>query len=417
MLLLIVIALSLSNQQSSKAEKDMVSVQLVNYLGEPKELHLYLSGNFVTTDPTIRIIEGVKYRLSVQENALLLEGGGLKHKIKSPLILVPERYDTHHVLRINRRPYLGAMEFRIQERHFIRPVNQLSLEDYLKGVVPFEVYPTWELDALKAQALAARTYAATKLKKEIDDTIGYQVYGGYTWHPRTTKAVEETRGEVVTHQNRLIEALYSASNGGMTESNANVWGGNAISYYPIKPDPFDPIDPWEFRLHQTQIDVNDIGWDYVDWWDRTKEKDDGITASMKKWLHRKGYHGELKILTIPRFELSGHRLASHRSVKGSIEIEFLRRLLDGTVLFETVKLDDVPLSHIRPMIGGHRFKSYFIESLTLQHGIYSMKGKGYGHGVGMSQWGAHYMALQGKTYKEILQFYFPGTSVTQLNLP
>ncbi len=397
--------------------EELVSVRLVNYVGDAKELDLYLTGNFLSTDPTIRLDEGVKYHLTSHKDSLLLEGNGAIQEFKTPFILYPDQYDTHHVIRINRRPYLGAIEFRLEEVGPIRPVNHIPLEDYLKGVVPYEVFPTWEVETLKAQALAARTYAAAHVKKEIDDTISYQVYGGYTWYPQTTKAVEETRGEVITYRNRLIEAFYSASNGGMTESNAHVWGGNSISYYPIKRDPFDPVHPWELQLDQVQISIEHIDWNHPDWWERIVEKNKEITATMKKWLYRKGYVGDLKILSVPRFELAEHRYTSQRATKGSIEIEFLRRLLDGTVLFETVSLSDVPLSHIRPLLGGNRFKSYLIDSLTLDKGTYSMKGKGYGHGVGMSQWGAHYMGLQGKTYREILQFYFPGTQITSLSLP
>ena len=414
LLLTLTAALLLVQPQLVRAE-ELVSVKLINYLGDAKELDMYLTGSYLSTDPTISLNEGVKYHLTSRQDSFFIEGNGVIQEFKAPFVLYPDQYDTLHVVRLNRRPYLGAMEFRLEDEGAIRPVNHVPLEDYLKGVVPYEVFPNWELETLKAQALAARTYAATHAKKEIDDTISYQVYGGFTWYPKTTKAVEETRGEVITYLNRLIEAVYSASNGGMTESNAHVWVGDSISYYPIKQDPYDPVNPWDFGLSQVQISLEHINWDRADWWENITEKDPAIAESMKKWLHRKGYVGDLKILSIPRFELSEHRYSSQRATKGSIEIEFLRRLLDGTVLFESVSLSDVPLSHIRPLIGGNRFKSYLIDSLTLSEGAYIMKGKGFGHGVGMSQWGAHYMGLQGKTYKEILQFYFPGTKVTSMS--
>lgn len=393
--------------------QEMVSVKLVNYLGNTPSIELYLTGHYISIDPTVTWQEGVKYSLSVKGDSFILEGNGISQEMGSPLILIPEKYDTHHLIRLNRKPYLGAMEFRVEDGQWVRPVNQLPLEDYLKGVVPMEVFPSWGLETLKAQSLAARTYAVTHMKKEMDDTIGFQVYGGYTWFPNTTRAVVETQGEVITYKNRLIEALYCASNGGITESNAHVWGGDPIRYYPIKPDPYDPIHPWDFHVHQTQIDLNAIPWDFPAGWEGIEEQDKGVTASMKKWLYRKGYVGDLKILGIPHFEMLEIRTSSQRAVKGSIEVEFLERLLDGTILFHKESLVDVPLSHIRPMIGGHLFKSYLIDSLTLNNGIYTMKGKGYGHGVGMSQWGAHSMGQQGKSYQDIVQFYFPGTTVSQ----
>jgi SpoIID/LytB domain protein len=93
----------------------------------------------------------------------------------------------------------------------------------------------------------------------------------------------------------------------------------------------------------------------------------------------------------------------------------LHRLIDGTILFEQLDLNDVKLNKIRPMIGGNLFKSYLIDSLEYDGDMYTMKGKGFGHGVGMSQWGASIMGDSGKTYEEILQFYYPGTAITHFS--
>jgi stage II sporulation protein D len=398
----------------SEAE-DMVTVKLVNYIGETGNLDIYLNGDYFTLDPTLSFKKGVTYRLIVNNGSLILEGKGEKHKIGGSLFLIPEAYDHKHSIYVNSRPYLGVMEFEIEEEQFIRPINQLPLEDYLKGVVPFEVFPSWGLETLKAQTLAARTYAYSHVNDEIDDTIQFQVYGGFTWDKNTTKAVEETSNEVITYHNHLIDAFYSASNGGVTENNAHVWGGKAMSYFPIKKDPYDPTHPWEFTLYETQIALNEINWDDQNWWDEVKEKDEEITLSMKKWLQKNGYPGDIKILSIPYFELSKKQFDSKRSDRGSFKVEFLHRLIDGTILFEQLSFDDEKLNKIRPMIGGNQFKSYLIDSLESNGSCYTMKGKGYGHGVGMSQWGANIMGESGKSYKEILQFYYPGTKIIQFS--
>ncbi|OAS82855.1 SpoIID/LytB domain-containing protein [Metabacillus litoralis] len=391
--------------------EEMIKVKLVNYIGDTDKLNIVLEGGYQTLDPTLSLKEGVDYHVTVKNDSLYLQGEGKEQKINGPLVIIPETYDHDHAIYVNNRPYLGAMEFRIEE-NVIRPINQLPIEDYLKGVVPFEVFPSWHQEALKAQSLAARTYAYSHTKDEMDDTIHFQVYGGYNWNENTTKAVEETNSEVITFDNHLIDAFYSASNGGVTENNTHVWGGKAMSYFPIKKDPFDPTHPWEFTIHRTQISMNDINWDNSNWWDDVKEKDEEITLSMKKWLQNNGYPGDIKIVSIPRLELSEQQLNSKRTDKGSITVEFLHRLIDGTVLFEQFTLDDVKLNQIRPMIGGNQFKSYLISSLECNEDTYTMKGKGYGHGVGMSQWGANFMGESGKTYKEIIQFYYPGTLIT-----
>jgi SpoIID/LytB domain protein len=410
--LIVVILFTTIYPKQFEAE-EMIKVRLVNYIGDTDKLNILLKGDFHTLDPTLSVKEGVDYHVTVKNDSLFLAGEGEKQKINGPLFLIPETYDREHAIYVNNRPYLGAMEFRIEDKA-IRPINQLPIEDYLKGVVPFEVFPSWHQEALKAQSLAARTYAHSHRQDEMDDTIHFQVYGGYTWNENTTRAVEETSSEVITFDNHLIDAFYSASNGGVTENNAHVWGGESMSYFPIKKDPFDPTHPWEFTIHQTQISINDINWDNTKWWDDVKEKDEEITLSMKKWLQNNGYPGDIKIVSIPRFELSDQQLDSKRTDKGSITVEFLHRLIDGTVLFEQFTLDDVRLNQIRPMIGGNQFKSYLISSLECNEGIYTMKGKGYGHGVGMSQWGANFMGESGKSYKEIIQFYYPGTLITTL---
>ncbi len=401
--------------ESLKAE-EMITVKLVNHIGYKSELNFQLKGDHYTLDPMLSLKEGVNYSLTVtNNNSFILKGAGEKLKIKESFVLIPRNYNRAHRITVDDRPYLGAMEFVIEDEKFIRPVNQLPLEDYLKGVVPNEVFPSWGLETLKAQTLAARTYASTHTSGIIDDTIRYQVYGGYTWYKNTSKAVEETRGEVITYQNKPINAFYSASNGGITENNAHVWDGKSLSYLPVKKDPNDPIHPWSFDLQEVQISLNTINWANPYWWKATVEKDQAITSSMKRWLQRNGYPGDIKILSIPYFELSDKRHESERRIKGSITVQFLHRLPEGTILFEQLVLEEVAIDNIRPLIGGTIFKSYLIDSLEKNNGTYTMTGRGFGHGVGMSQWGAHIMGQTGSTYKEIIQFYYPGTSVTDMN--
>jgi stage II sporulation protein D len=392
--------------------EDMVMVKLVNYVGNTDVLTVKVEGDFFSLDPTLTIEEGVNYTLQLEKGSMYLKRKGEKRQhINGGLVLVPKNYDQNHIVYINNRPYLGAMEFVLEGETVIRPINQLPLEDYLKGVVPFEVFSSWGLETLKAQTLAARTYAVSKMGQVIDDTVSYQVYGGYQWDKKTTKAVLETSGEVVTYRDQLIETFYSASNGGITENNANVWGGQALQYFPIKEDPYDPVNPWEYSIHQTQIDTKDIDFDQSNWWDELEEKDIDIANSIKSWLNRNGYPGDIKLLSIPEFELKGDKFDSDRSISGSITVSFMRRIFAGIVLFEQVELEDVNLNRIRPMIGGTLFKSYLIDSLEFEDEIYTMKGRGFGHGVGMSQWGAHYMGVKGKGYREIIKFYYPGTTI------
>ncbi|MEK1831822.1 SpoIID/LytB domain-containing protein [Priestia megaterium] len=116
--------------------------------------------------------------------------------------------------------------------------------------MPNEVYTSWNLQALKTQAVAARTYAMSYAGKVINDTVSYQVYGGYTWYDSTNQAVDQTFGQVVTYNNKLINAVFSSSNGGRTESNSNAWGGTQLSYFPVKEDPYDKQTPWTLAIQK-----------------------------------------------------------------------------------------------------------------------------------------------------------------------
>jgi stage II sporulation protein D len=388
--------------------EEMVTVKLRNYIGDTSKLSLHIKGAYSTLEPALMLNEGDEYILSFKGEKMLLTCSGSKMEIDSPFILYPDVYDEKHLIYIDGRPYMGAIEFIIEEEKYIRPVNQVLLEDYLKGVVPFEVFPEWNLEALKAQTLAARTYTITHKGPQLDDTIQYQVYGGYNEFDKTKRAVIDTKGEIITFQDKPISAFYSASNGGITESNKNVWGGKPSPYFPIKQDPYDPIQPWEFTLLKTQIDMDEIR---TKDWDELREKDRTIAISINKWLNRNGYEGEIKILSIPFFAIDKDKNGSQRSVRGSIQIEFMRRLIDGTILFERASLEHVELKKIRPMIGGAHFRSYLISSFEMNSPSYKVSGNGNGHGVGMSQWGANEMAEKGKTYKEILGHYYPGTKV------
>ncbi len=138
------------------------------------------------------------------------------------------------------------------------------------------MYPSWPLEALKAQAVAARTYALEKVGTTINDTIRYQAYGGYMWnsspYSKTTEAVEETAGQVLRFNGRLISAVYSASNGGHTESNSNYWGSSPLAYLPAKPDPYDPQTPWALSVNKQQINTKMLDLYTPDaWWNQVSE--------------------------------------------------------------------------------------------------------------------------------------------------
>ncbi|HEV7903732.1 MAG TPA: SpoIID/LytB domain-containing protein [Pyrinomonadaceae bacterium] len=178
-------------------------------------------------------------RASLSMRGLVVYAGGASPLLDSraPVTFAPT--DASAPLRFNEKPYRGQLEVFTNLNGSLTVVNVLGLEDYVRGVVPNELSPGGygALEALKAQAVAARTYAVSNRGQfnaagfDLLPTIRSQVYGGLsTEHPLSTRAVEETRGLVATYRGEPINALYTSTCGGRTENAENIFGGEVVPY-------------------------------------------------------------------------------------------------------------------------------------------------------------------------------------------
>lgn len=394
------------------AGEPVLQVKLRNYLGNTKEIKLYPEAEYSTSLAGVKLQANQSYTLKISGTNIVIMKGTSEVGKAAELEVKPAASDGP--LSINSRPYLGSFKFVIDDG-YLRPINSIGLEDYLKGVVPAEMPALWHSEALKAQTITARTYAMGYLNKIIDDTQSYQVYGGYTWHTRTTEAVQATEGKVITYGGKAIGsgALFSSSNGGKTESNSNAWGTTALPYLTIKSDPYDPKTPWSFQVKKQQIDAAKLDFAHADsWWASVKEVEQTtVISNIKAWLKANGYAGkDLKIAAVP--DLSLHGVTSGGRVsKGSMTIEFLVKEADKAVL-KRLEIKDAAASKIRSIIGLNLMKSYLVNEVNTQGDSISVSGAGYGHGIGLSQYGAKKAAEQGVGYQDILGFYFDKTSIT-----
>lgn len=427
MLLLFCCSIPLPSAHAS-VEQPLMRVKLVNYVKNTSQLTVSFSGNYMVNE-TFSIPSGKTYQMRIVNNELVLFDGTHQVFRGERISFVPSHYNESHLIKINNRPYLGTILFQI-ENSFIRPMNTIPLEDYVKGVVPAEMPASWNQEALKAQAVAARTYARKHQRSVIDDTIHYQVYSGYAWHPNSTKAVVDTMGQTLTFNNALIDAVYSSSNGGITESNANVWNGTSLLYFPIQQDSFDSIDPWSFTLATTQIELSNLDVTKPEvWWDSTREVDTTISANIKTWLQTNGYaNQDIKLVSIPVLQLTNPGTGG-RVRNGAIKIDFFlrdrgtkefSRNTDGTLKLHTVHFTNTSAQRIRAMIGINFIRSYLVDQVTEQNNRIIVRGRGFGHGVGLSQYGAKNRADAGHSYAQILGFYYPHTTLTpkiQYNQP
>jgi stage II sporulation protein D (peptidoglycan lytic transglycosylase) len=252
-------------------------------------------------------------------------------------------------------------------------VNDVDLEEYIKGVVPAEMSPGWHPEALKAQAVVARTYALYQRmlnkSREYDlvATVQDQVYQGRQgMDQRVQEAVESTRGVAVAYQNAPIYAAFSSTAAGPTEDAMNVWSKD-LPYLKGVDCPFDVNAPrYQWRA---VLKVQDLEATF-----RRQGVDVGAIASLTPFAYSKaGRVTKLRIL--------------HSRGELILRGEDFRRLIGYSVIPST---------------------QFDVESIGWE---IALSGRGSGHAVGLCQWGAKEMAEHGYPYTTILAYYFPGTEL------
>ncbi|NWQ39487.1 SpoIID/LytB domain-containing protein [Bacillus sp. EB106-08-02-XG196] len=413
----------------------------INILGGPGSVSETVASNLPNGSS---ILSGVRYSVKNEAGRLTLYKGTQKIKdFGTNSFTVGTTYSNQNKIKIygnSTRTYIGNVEFTLENGN-VRPINKnLPMEDYLKGVVPIEMSPLWEGEALKAQAVAARTYATRNVGDTINDTQSYQVYGGYyggytssTYISNINNAVDGTNGMVLRYDGKLIEAFFSSSNGGKVLSNINSWGPvtNKIPYLQLKDDPYDIRSQspdshknWTVTLVKNQIDL--MGKDLTQpalWWDTVAENPSNATilANMKNWLVSNKYINEkyeVKIVNIPELSFTTSFNGDQR-IDGHLKLVYLLKdMSDGSYVMDingAIKLNELAIDRraydIRSMIGSTIMRSPYIKTVQDNPDNWSFTGGGWGHGIGMSQFGAKQMAKEGNGYNQILEFYYPGTTL------
>jgi SpoIID/LytB domain protein len=441
---ILVPSIAIVNTAHAQAIPNEVSVKLKYHLKERKTIPFEVVGAYQSVDQSGLVLTGKNFEARVNGSIIdLYEGTTKIASYQNEMEIQPVKYGKSNYIKLNGRPYLGTIRFTL-EQGFLVPINTLPMEDYLKGVLPGEIFPSWHMEAQKAQAVAARTYALKRVHTVMTDDVGSQRYDGYIWwdeskYKNTNEGVNATKGQVLTYKGILIEAVFSSNNGGFIESNKGAWpGGTQLDYLKAKEDKYDPAFDWGLQFRETQIHMENLDWTNPQaWWDATAE------AGIKNPLHsleakvlnnlktaivanQPTYkEAEIKITEINDVAVSNTMTPGQRRTHGSYTVHYMVKNKDGSYVMEKVLIDgeevnriklhsfiqaDVPIATMRTAFGLNEFKSHFVTSINLKDGVYDLKGKGWGHGVGMSQYGAKAMADQGKSYKEILGFYYEGTT-------
>jgi len=330
--------------------------------------------------------------------------------------------------------YAGAFEFRRNGGN-ITVINRVDMDDYVNGVVPYEMSSSWPLEALKAQAVCARSYAYTNLDKhktfgfDLCASVDCQVYNGARLETENTRlAVSQTRGQYAIWNGTVAQTFYHSSSGGSTEDVTNVWV-NDLPYLRAVRDNFEDLSRaangrWSYTVTNAQLTsiLNSKG-----------HANSGIVSFTADYtpagnvlaLHfidssgRKLTFSRERARTIlssathnisifsQRFTVNSGQMLSVESANGTTTRTDLNNI---TILGAGGKTSQA--SAATQVIGADSKISSVPQ--TQNDGTYVIQGTGWGHNVGMSQWGARGMAELGYSYTDIIAHYFTGVHVGSL---
>lgn len=318
---------------------------------------LYTDGTTLSSSPS-----PLEWRFLVQNGDIaILTAEGVFDTGKDRLILQGDYFQFAGKL------YRGMAILTVRQNQ-VMLLNFLDVEEYVRGVIPLEMPTSWQEEALKAQAVIARTYAIanvnTKADYDLCATERCQVYGGASAEtPRGDAAAASTRGLILSHQNRPARTYFHAESGGFTASSREIWG-TELPYLTARPDPGGVSSPNPWRIT--------------------------VSASVVQTV-------------VSRFVSVG----TFRSI----------RVVDRTESNRPVAIEIVGSAATARVTGTNVYalsrqlgaKSSLIDFVSSNPVV--IEGYGNGHGVGLSQYGARYFAAQGYSYTQILGYYYPGVGI------
>ncbi len=350
-------------------------IQIEIFRGQ-RELSVTLQGRFAlrgdAADLSPILVPRKTYSVEV-------EGGELRfgsYHLGRTAHLTP--MDPGLLAAINGHKYQGNLSFKLESDETFTVVDELGVEDYLLGVLPREMETDWPLEALKAQAVVARTFAYVNLGKyrksgfDLTSDTRSQVYGGVgPGSEAVRQAVSQTSGEVLGYQGELLASYYHSCCGGHTADYATVWGRGISAPRPLRGvrDRYCPRSP-------------------LARWTAFIPVDDVLAALQSKHL----IGGKLQYFRPGKRDSAGYV----RSFTAKVGGEML----------------SVDAEEFRKSVGATELRSLRVGSVRLRRGGVEFSGSGSGHGVGLCQWGARLQAERGRGYEQILEYYFPGSTLS-----
>ncbi|ELS04524.1 SpoIID/LytB domain protein [Xenococcus sp. PCC 7305] len=363
----------------------------------------YLESELLSTIPQVTInIDGTEYH----DNEIAIDTQKSRVRVQA----------TSNKSQTN-RIYGGSLQLQPNAYGNFTLVNHVPLETYLRGVVPYEIGANAPQKAIASQTIIARTYALRNLRRFVADdyelcaTIHCQVYKGLSGATkRTDQAIANTKGLVLTYENELVDALYSSTTGGVGASFSDVWEGEERPYLiPVidAPSPLWDLDRYPLsdesllrRFLSLTQGFNETGTSRFRW-DRTSKLTD-LNDDFRRYLTRTN-HPLVNFTTITNLEVT------ERSRSGRIITLLVTTDLGNIKLFK---------NEVRSAFGPPISTLFYLDPVYNQANeleAYAFIGGGFGHGVGLSQFGSYNLARLGWSANQILAFYYPGTKIEPLN--
>lgn len=409
----------------ASAMNGMVRVYLSS-LGNPSRLDLTVVGNYSisTTGEFISSGSSLTVGFSSSTGAITLTHNGVKTNMGTSFSLRRHSASGTNGIKISQaresnNPYPGDLTFKAVSSgsgYTLYTIANIYIENYLYGVLPYEMGNSTNIEALKAQAVAARTYTVRMMQNrasglyDVKDTTSDQVYRGTpSGNANCVAAVDATKGIVLMYGSSYITTYYSASNGGQTEIDRS---GTAYAYMKVKDDPFDYANPSSTVKKKTV---------YAD-----------LTSSMNP----SGLISLLKTKAVTKLQSMGYS-----ATQSNTTLQTLKNVTAHTPKYASpsrlyTKMDFTLTAATKNSAGSSATATVTVtcdifdelESLlsmgiqSLDNELWSVSKSGsnfvlearrYGHGMGMSQRGAMYMAKLGYTYDQILGFYYEGCKRVQ----
>jgi stage II sporulation protein D len=381
-------------------------------------------------------------QLSANEKATIAFNG-TKFAVNGKMIdadklsILKLKNNNEYSIEVNNKKYRGDIDIHITNgKTGMTVVNTLPLEEYLYGIIAKEISPNWPFEAVKAQAVAARTYALYNRNKYQNDgydvcaTTDCQVYGGRESEvPRAIKAVDATTGQVILYQGKPIPAYFHSSSGGYTENSENVWG----TYLPylrgvVDYDQNSPQYNWEKQLKPSEFEevLSKAGYNLG------TIKAIGISplGSQPMSTIDRGVSGRVKIIRIigsnGSIQLTGEKLRKILSLRSSLFDIHVMLPVQKSIEFEiTDSVGNQGNKKVEINLPSTNEKGFVTDKEDIRrisgrpNEIIVISGLGWGHGIGLSQWGAKAMAEKGPQddptyFKEILKHYYQGVEIKKL---